>query len=103
MVDLTYQFRNGIAKDVLVQIDDHFIPIDFLVLDMGEDDYDLPLILGRPFLNTIEQSSILGREKFTSNSHLRRYVDISLIIQFVKNPRRTNQGGTDLDIKQDKS
>jgi hypothetical protein len=43
---------DGLAKDVPVQIDDHFIPTDFLVIDKGEDDYDLPIILGRPFLNT---------------------------------------------------
>jgi hypothetical protein len=41
-----------IAKDIPVQIDDHFISTDFLVLDMGEDEYDLPIILRRPFLNT---------------------------------------------------
>jgi hypothetical protein len=43
---------DGIAKNVLVQIDDHFIPTNFLVVDMGEDEYDPLIILGRPFLNT---------------------------------------------------
>jgi hypothetical protein len=43
---------DGIAKNVPVQIDDHFIPTDFLVIDMGEDEYDPPIILGRPFLST---------------------------------------------------
>jgi hypothetical protein len=38
---------DGIAKNVLVQIDDHFIPTDFLVIDIGEDEYDPPIILGR--------------------------------------------------------
>jgi hypothetical protein len=32
---------DAIAKNVPVQIDDHFIPTDFLVIDMGEDEYDL--------------------------------------------------------------
>jgi hypothetical protein len=41
-----------IVKNVPVQIDDHFIPTDFLVIDMGEDEYDPPIILGRPFLST---------------------------------------------------
>jgi hypothetical protein len=35
MVDQSIWFMDGIAKDVPVQIDDHFISIDFLVLDMG--------------------------------------------------------------------
>jgi len=42
----------GIAKDVHVQINDHYVPTDFLVINMGEDECDPPIILGRPFLNT---------------------------------------------------
>jgi len=60
MADQTYQIVEGIAKDVLVQIDDHFIPIDFLVIDMGEDDYDPPIILGRPFLSTTKAIIYIG-------------------------------------------
>jgi hypothetical protein len=41
-----------LVNDVPIQIDDHFIPTDFLVVDMGEDEYDPPIILGRPFLST---------------------------------------------------
>jgi hypothetical protein len=41
-----------ITKNIPIQIDDHFIPTDFLVIDMGEDEYDPPIILGRPFLST---------------------------------------------------
>jgi hypothetical protein len=41
-----------LVKDVPIQIDDHFIPTDFLVVDMGEDEYDSPIILGIPFLST---------------------------------------------------
>jgi hypothetical protein len=52
MVDQSFCFVDGIAKNVLVQIDDHFIPTNFLVVDMGEDEYDPLIILGRPFLNT---------------------------------------------------
>jgi hypothetical protein len=42
----------GLVKDIPIQIDDHFILTDFLVVDMGEDEYDPPIILGRPFLST---------------------------------------------------
>jgi hypothetical protein len=51
---------DGLPKDVPVQIDDHFIPIDFLVIDMGEDDYDPSIILGRPFLNTTKAIIYIG-------------------------------------------
>jgi hypothetical protein len=36
----------------MVKIQEHFVPADFMVLDMGEDEEDTPIILERPFLNT---------------------------------------------------
>jgi hypothetical protein len=60
MADQTFRFIDGIAKDVPVQIDDHFIPTNFLVLDMGEDEYDPHIILGRPFLNTTKAIIYIG-------------------------------------------
>jgi hypothetical protein len=54
MADQSFLFMDGIAKNVPVQIDDHFIPTDFLVIDMEEDEYDPLIILGRPFLSTTE-------------------------------------------------
>ncbi|XP_058732960.1 uncharacterized protein LOC131604545 [Vicia villosa] len=41
----------GIAEDSLVKVDKFFFPVDFAVIDM-EEDYDTPLILGRPFMKT---------------------------------------------------
>jgi hypothetical protein len=51
MADQSFRFVDGIAKNVPMQIDDHFIPTDILVIDMREDEYDPPIILGRPFLS----------------------------------------------------
>ena len=52
MVDQTFQFMERLVKDIPIQIDNHFIPTNFLIVDMGEDEYDPPIILGRPFLST---------------------------------------------------
>jgi hypothetical protein len=52
MVYQTFRFVEGLVKDVPIRIDDHFIPTDFLVIDMGEDEYDPLIILGRLFLST---------------------------------------------------
>ncbi|XP_050876414.1 uncharacterized protein LOC127080124 [Lathyrus oleraceus] len=41
----------GIVKDVLVKIDKFVFPVDFVILEMPEDK-EIPLILGRPFLET---------------------------------------------------
>ena len=51
MVDLSVRLPEGIAKNVTVKNQDHYIPVGFLVLDMQGDD-ESPIILGRPFLNT---------------------------------------------------
>ena len=51
MADQSIQFPEGITRDVMVRIQDHYAPTDFMVLDMGEEE-DTPIILGRPFLNT---------------------------------------------------
>ena len=51
MVDLSLTFPKGIIEDVLVKVDKFIFPIDFVVLDMEEDEKP-PLILGRPFLAT---------------------------------------------------
>ncbi|WP_198155494.1 retropepsin-like aspartic protease, partial [Candidatus Burkholderia verschuerenii] len=42
---------DGILEDILVQVDKYFLPTDFMVFDMQED-LEVPLILGRPFLAT---------------------------------------------------
>jgi hypothetical protein len=43
----------------MVRIQDHYVPADFMVLDMGEEE-DVPIILGRPFLNTTNAIIYIG-------------------------------------------
>jgi hypothetical protein len=50
--DNSIRYPLGIAEDVPVKVGHHFIPVDFVVLDMGERKKP-PLILGRPFLKTV--------------------------------------------------
>ena len=49
LADRSIKHPRGIIEDVLVKVDKFLFPIDFIVLDM-EEDRDVPLILGRPFL-----------------------------------------------------
>jgi hypothetical protein len=44
----------------MVKIEDHYTPADFMVLDMGEEEDDTPIILGRPFLNTTSMIIYIG-------------------------------------------
>jgi hypothetical protein len=41
----------GVVEDALVKIDKFVFPVDFVILEMPEDE-EIPLILGRPFLET---------------------------------------------------
>ena len=43
------QGGGGVIEDVLVKVDKFNFPTDFIVLDM-EEDKEIPIILGRPFL-----------------------------------------------------
>jgi hypothetical protein len=50
----------GIAEDVPVKVGHHFIPVNFVVLEMGEREKP-PLILGRPFLKTVGATIDVGK------------------------------------------
>ncbi|XP_024029348.1 uncharacterized protein LOC112093949 [Morus notabilis] len=51
MADRSITYPWGIIEDVLVKVDKFIFPVDFVVLDM-EEDQEIPIILGRPFLAT---------------------------------------------------
>ncbi|GKD79705.1 zinc finger, CCHC-type, retrotransposon gag domain protein [Tanacetum coccineum] len=46
-----YIYPLGIADDVLVEVAEHVYPVDFVILDIKEDE-KRPFILGIPFLTT---------------------------------------------------
>ncbi|XP_028799535.1 uncharacterized protein LOC114754862 [Neltuma alba] len=49
--DRSISYPKGIVEDVLVKVDKFIFPADFIVLDC-EVDWNIPIILGRPFLAT---------------------------------------------------
>ncbi|KAJ8752030.1 hypothetical protein K2173_001056 [Erythroxylum novogranatense] len=51
LADRSLTYPRGIVEDVLVRVDKFILPADFVVLDM-EEDKEIPIILGRPFLTT---------------------------------------------------
>jgi len=48
----------GFVEDIPIKIEWIYIPTDFVVVDIPED-RDVPIILGRPFLATVELLSML--------------------------------------------
>ena len=51
LADRFLKHPRGVIEDVLVKVDKFIFPADFIVLDM-EEDKEIPIILGRPFLAT---------------------------------------------------
>ena len=51
LADRSLKHPRGIIEDVLVKVDKFIFRADFIVLDM-EEDKEIPIILGRPFLAT---------------------------------------------------
>ncbi|XP_070037386.1 uncharacterized protein [Nicotiana tomentosiformis] len=51
LADSSTKNAKGIIENVLVQVDKFVFPVEFIVLEM-EENSDVPLILGRPFLAT---------------------------------------------------
>jgi hypothetical protein len=58
--DNSIRYPLGIAEDVPVKVGQHFILVDFVVLEMGEREKP-PLILGRPFLMTVGATIDVGK------------------------------------------
>ncbi|XP_019225302.1 PREDICTED: uncharacterized protein LOC109206891 [Nicotiana attenuata] len=51
LADQTTIIPEGIIENILVRIDKFIFPVDFIIIDM-EENKEVPLILGRPFLCT---------------------------------------------------
>ncbi|XP_074377248.1 uncharacterized protein LOC141718762 [Apium graveolens] len=66
LADRTVKYPLGIIEDVLVKVDKYFIPCDFVVLEMDED-VEMPIILGRPFLATTGTIIDVNAGKLTLN------------------------------------
>jgi len=92
MVDQTFREVNGIVSDVPVKIDDHFDYTDFQVIGMGEDEYDPPVILGRPFLRTAKAIIYSGTGEvhmhFPSEKVRRYFTDPNYIVEDPKQVRK---------------
>ena len=92
MADQTFREVKGIVTDVPVKIDDHFVYTDFQVVDMAEDEYDPPIILGRPFLSTVKAIIYIGIGEvpmhFPSEKVRRYFIDPNYIVEESKQVKK---------------
>jgi hypothetical protein len=52
IVDVAKKKPLGRINDILIMVNNNFVPVDFLVMDV-ECNVSCPIILGRPFLRTV--------------------------------------------------
>ncbi|GKF39440.1 reverse transcriptase domain-containing protein [Tanacetum coccineum] len=60
----SYIYPLGIVEDILVEVAEHVYPIDFIILDIKENE-KRPFILGTPFLKTAK--AVIKFDKGTIN------------------------------------
>ena len=65
MEDITLAHLKGILEDVLIKVGKFIFPVDFVVIDIEEDN-QVPLLLGRPFLET--GAALIDVKKMRINS-----------------------------------
>ncbi|XP_057986687.1 uncharacterized protein LOC131171233 [Hevea brasiliensis] len=58
LADRSVKYPIGILENIPIKVGKFFIPVNFVVLKMKED-VQIPIILGRPLLATLEQSLML--------------------------------------------
>ncbi|XP_047159998.1 uncharacterized protein LOC124830359 [Vigna umbellata] len=51
LADRSLKYPYGVVEDVLVKVDKFVFPVDFVIMEM-EENGDVPLVLGRPFMKT---------------------------------------------------
>ncbi|GKD83777.1 reverse transcriptase domain-containing protein, partial [Tanacetum coccineum] len=62
-----YIYPLGIVEDVLVEVAEHVYPVDFVILDIKENE-KRPFILGTPFLTTAKASIKFDKGTITLRS-----------------------------------
>ncbi|XP_070040738.1 uncharacterized protein [Nicotiana tomentosiformis] len=84
MADHTMQRPLGVIEDVLVRVDKFILPADFVILDC-EVNYDVSIILERPFLATGKALCDVKAGEFTF-----RVGDEKVVFHMCKSMRQQN-------------
>jgi len=70
LADRSVRFSMGSAENVHARVGNFYIPTNFVVLELDKEPHD-PLILGRPFLNTV--GAIIDVRRSTINLQIGDY------------------------------
>ena len=64
LADFTIRYPEGVVERLMVKVENTYILVDFVVLDM-EGDLGIPLILGRPFRKDANARIDVGRGRIS--------------------------------------
>ncbi|XP_022899523.1 uncharacterized protein LOC111412887 [Olea europaea var. sylvestris] len=93
-------YPKGIIEDVLVKVDKFIFPVDFVVLDMEEDE-KVPLILGRAFLATgralidVQEGKLTLRVNEEQRNREKRELFYDPLVQYMEINYSTMDASTD--------
>jgi len=79
LADETVKYPYGVVEDVLVKVDKFIFHVDFVIMDMKEDE-EIPLILGRPFMKTARIIVDVDKEELRVKLKVMRYLSIFFMI-----------------------
>ncbi|XP_050136158.1 uncharacterized protein LOC126611878 [Malus sylvestris] len=83
LADRSVTYPLGILEDVIIKMDKFYLPADFIVLDM-EEDKEMPLILGRPFMATAR--TLIDVETGTLTLRVQGESVVFKLVEAVKRP-----------------
>ncbi|XP_050875441.1 uncharacterized protein LOC127079076 [Lathyrus oleraceus] len=83
LADRSVKFPIGMLENIPVRIGQFYIPIDFIIMDIKEDS-NIPIILGRPFLATVEAIIDVKKGELTFEVGEEKFEFI--LTQFLKAP-----------------
>ncbi|XP_019427203.1 PREDICTED: uncharacterized protein LOC109335524 [Lupinus angustifolius] len=73
LADKSVKFSIGILEDVTIKVEKFFILADFVILEM-EENSQIPIILGRPFLATASAIIDVKNKRVQSKDSLERCI-----------------------------
>ena len=83
LADRSLTYPLGILEDVTIKVDHFYLPADFIVLEM-EEDKEVPLILGRPFMATAR--TLIDMEAGTLTLRVQGESIVFKLFEAVKHP-----------------
>ena len=90
LADQSLCYPKGVLEDVVIRVGQSYVPIDFVVLEIGGD-VRTPIILGRPFLSTTKSIIYADSAKicFTIKDKKEKFSFKNHILQSPGHPQTT--------------